>query len=68
MTDLGLLFDLNNKIDDVIAKKGLDKIKLRGQIAFKSGVMLYFTEDTPDDPDKVAKIKAAAAEVLGEAI
>jgi hypothetical protein len=65
---MGQLWELSEKINELIAKKGLDKMTTRGKIGLKSGVMLAFTKDSPDDPEKIKKIKAAAQEVLGEAV
>jgi hypothetical protein len=40
----------------------------RGKIGLKSGVLMAFNERTPDDPEKIRKIKEAVKEVLGETI
>ena len=65
---MGQLWDVSENINKVIDKKGLDKMKTRGKIGLKSGVLLSFRADTPDDPEKLAKIRAAAKEILGEAV
>jgi len=65
---MGNLWNVSEKINEVIAKKGLDRMKTRGKIGLKSGVLLSFREDTPDDPEKLAKVQAAAKEILGEAV
>jgi len=63
----GQLFRLVQRIDEIIVRSGLDRFKLRGQIAFKAGVPLdLIDEDTPDDPAKLQKLKTAASELLGQ--
>jgi len=62
----GQLHRLVQRIDQLILRTGLDRFKARGKIAFKVGFSLDLIEpDTPDDPGKLQKLKAAAAEVLG---
>jgi uncharacterized protein YqgV (UPF0045/DUF77 family) len=65
---MGQLFELSKKIDEIISKKGLDRMVTRGKIGLKSGVLMAFNERTPDDPEKIRKIKEAVKEVLGETI
>jgi len=62
------LWELNQKINEIIDKKGLDKPITRGRIGLKSGVLMAFNENTPDDQEKIQKIRDAVKEVLGEAI
>lgn len=63
---MGQLYELSEKINEIIDRKGLDKMVTRGKIGLKSGVLMVFREGTPEDPEKIAKIKAATKEVLGE--
>ncbi len=65
---MGQLFEISKKIDDVISQKGMDKLITRGKIGLKSGILMAFNENTPDDAEKIQKIKEAAKEVLGAAI
>lgn len=65
---MGQIFELSKKIDEIILKKGLDRMVTRGKIGLKSGVLMAFNEKTPDDPEKMRKIKEAVKEVLGETI
>lgn len=65
---MGQLFEISKKIDDVISQKGMDKLTTRGKIGLKSGILMAFNENTPDDAEKIQKIKEAAKEVLGTAI
>jgi hypothetical protein len=62
---MGQLFELSKKIDDIISQKGMDKMITRGKIGLKSGVLMAFNEKTPDDNEKIRKIKEAAKEILG---
>jgi hypothetical protein len=65
---MGQLFELSKKIDDIISQKGMDKMITRGKIGLKSGVLMAFNEKTPDDNEKIRKIKEAAKEILGVAL
>jgi hypothetical protein len=66
---MGQLNDMKVKIDQVIVQKGLDAASIRGKIGMKAGVLLTLVNaGTPDDPAKVEKLKAAAQEVLGQAL
>jgi hypothetical protein len=65
---MGKLLELNHKIDQLIEQKGLDKKLTRGKIGLKSGVLLAFNENTPDDPEKIKRIQAAVKEILGQGI
>ncbi len=63
----GKLHALVQRIDRLIARKRLDPFATRGQIALQAGFGLGFIDaETPDDPDKLSRLKAAATAVLGE--
>ena len=63
----GELYRTVQKIDERLLGSGADRFKLRGQIAMKAGVSLDLVDaDTPDDPERLQKLKAAAAAVLGK--
>jgi hypothetical protein len=62
---MGQLLQLSKRIDEIISEKGLERMPYRGKIGLKSGVLMAFNEDTPDDIEKITKIKQAAREVLG---
>ena len=65
----GQLFAAVQRINAVIERKRLDAFKTRGEIAMKAGFGLGFIDaETPDDANKLAKLKAAASAVLGEPI
>ncbi len=65
---MGQLFELSKKIDDIISQKGMDRMITRGKIGLRSGVLMAFNEKTPDDNEKLRKIKEAAKEILGVAL
>ncbi|MCX9011589.1 MAG: hypothetical protein OIN66_10770 [Candidatus Methanoperedens sp.] len=65
---MGQLLELSKKIDDIISEKGLDRLTTRGKIGLKSGVLMAFNDNTPDDAEKIQKIKEASKEILGVAI
>lgn len=65
---MGQLLELSKKIDQVISEKGLERMPTRGKIGLKSGILMAFNENTPDDIEKIIKIKQAAREVLGVGI
>jgi hypothetical protein len=65
---MGQLLQLSKRIDEVISEKGLERMPYRGKIGLKSGILMAFNENTPDDIEKIRKIKEAAREVLGVVI
>jgi hypothetical protein len=65
----GELFQLTQRIGAAIERKGLDVCKTRGAISLRAGFSLAFVdEDTPDDPQKLSQLRAAAESVLGRPI
>ncbi len=63
------LFTIVQRIDAAIQRRSLDRFKVRGEIAIRAGFALgLIDEATPDDPDRTAKLRAAAREVLGEPV
>jgi len=62
---VGQLYDAVAKINDVINARGLDVAKTKGELSLKSGFFLAIIfPDTPDDPEKLSKLRTAAKEVL----
>ena len=60
------LHELVQRIDARLAQSGADRFKLRGQIAIKAGFALDLVDaGTPDDPERLAKLRAAVSAVLG---
>jgi predicted regulator of Ras-like GTPase activity (Roadblock/LC7/MglB family) len=65
----GQLYATVGRINAVIERKRLDAFKVRGEIAMKAGFGLGFIDaETPDDAQKLSKLRAAASAVLGEPI
>jgi hypothetical protein len=66
---MGQLSDMRESIDRAIRDKGLDEFLVKGQISMKAGFMLSLVgETTPDNAEKVFRLKEAAFEVLGQHI
>jgi hypothetical protein len=64
---MAALYEMVQRIDSVIALKGLERFKVKGQIALKVGFTLSgVTRDTPDDPVKLTALAHAAQAVLGQ--
>lgn len=64
---MGALYETVRRIEGVIEKKGLPLYKTRGLIGLRAGFLLgMVTPDTPDDPLRIAALRSAASEVLGE--
>jgi hypothetical protein len=63
---VGRLFDAVQEIDRECAVRGLDPAKVKGEIGMKAGFFLMIVfPTTPDDPDKLEKLRAATQVVLG---
>jgi len=63
----GRLHQMVQKINAAIARKKMEASKARGAIALKAGFALGCIDaTTPDDPEKLSRLEAAAAAVLGE--
>ncbi len=59
------LYDLRMRIEAHIKSSGLDAMEAKGKIGLRAGKLLAFiSPTTPDDPAAIAKLKAAAKEVL----
>ena len=59
------LYDMKLVIEQKIKDDKLDAAEVKGKIGLRSGTVLAFiSPTTPDDPAKVAKLKAALKEVL----
>ena len=62
---MGQLHDIVQKIDALIAKAQLPAYKTKGEIALRAGFILsWVNASTPDDPAKIAKLRAAVQEIL----
>lgn len=62
---MGQLNDLKVRIEEKIKADKLDEAAVKGKIGLKAGKLLAFiTPSTPDDAAVIAKLKAAAKEIL----
>jgi len=63
---MGRLHDAVLEIDRICQDRGLDSVKAKGEISMKSGFFLAIIfPHTPDDTEKLEKLRAAAQSVLG---
>ncbi|OGS02746.1 MAG: hypothetical protein A2339_00355 [Elusimicrobia bacterium RIFOXYB12_FULL_50_12] len=63
---MGQLYEIALKVNKAIEDSKLDKFQTRGKISLKTGFMLgLINANTPDDNDKIEKVKAAVKEILG---
>ena len=63
---VGRLYDAIEEIDRVCTSRGLDKIKVKGEISMKAGFFLAIVfPHTPDDSEKIDKLRQSAEDVLG---
>jgi len=63
----GALHQAVQRIEAAIARRRLDAARTRGAIALAAGFSLRcIDEETPDDPERLARLEAAAASVLGQ--
>jgi len=59
------LHDMKLRIEAKIQADGLDAVAVKGKIGLRTGKLLAFIKpDTPDTPEQVVKLKAAAKEIL----
>lgn len=66
---VGELYRTVLRVNAAIETSGKDRFKVRGQIALKAGFALDLIDaDTPDDPERLQKLVAAAAAVLGHPV
>lgn len=66
---VGRLYDAIEEIDRVCTSRGLDKVKVKGEISMKAGFFLAIVfPHTPDDADKIDKLRQSAKDVLGIAL
>lgn len=64
------LYDAVQRVDELIRTSGKsdkERIQAKGQIAIKAGFMLAsITEQSPENPAKLASLRAAVRSVLGQ--
>lgn len=58
-------YEAKRKVEQVIADRRLNEAEVKGKLSLKSGMLLAFIKpDSPDDPVKLEKLRAAARELL----
>lgn len=66
VVNVGRLYDAVEEVDRVCQARGLDAVKVKGEISMKAGFFLAIVfPHTPDDAEKLEKLRTAAREVLG---
>lgn len=66
---MGALYETVRRIEAAIERKRLPLYKTRGLIGLRAGFLLgMVTADTADDPLRIAALRAAALDVLGEEV
>lgn len=59
------LYDMRQQVEKIITDQNLDPFKIRGTIGLKAGILFgSIKQDTPDENDKIDKLRAAVKEVL----
>lgn len=59
------LYDLRLRIEEKIKADKLNPMDVKGKLGLRSGKLLaLITPSTPDDPEVIEKLKAAAKEIL----
>lgn len=63
---MGRLYDAVMEIDRICQDRGLDGARTKGEISLKAGFFLAIVfPHTPDDTEKLDKLRSAAESVLG---
>lgn len=66
---MGQLHEMVQQLDHLIKLKGLPFAKTKGLVVIKAGFSLVLIDpSTPDDPARIARLRAAVKEVIGETI
>ena len=66
---MGALYETVRRIEAAIERRRLPLYTTRGLVGLRAGFLLgMVTPDTPDDPLRLAALRAAARDVLGEEI
>jgi hypothetical protein len=66
---MGRMYEMVQRIDSIIDRKGLDAFKTKGQISLECGFFVSLIgPDEPDDDQKIRTLADAAQRVLGEPI
>lgn len=65
---MGELYEMSRRITEEIGRDNspMDQVRLRGELAVKTGfIVTLIAPSDPDDPAKIAALRAAARDVLG---
>lgn len=66
---MGVLYDLKMQVETIAVRQHRDVSLIRGEISRKAGFMISLVGvSSPDDPDRVARLKDAIFEVLNEQV
>jgi hypothetical protein len=62
---MGQTYDAKVKLEQIIRERRLDAADVRGKLSLRSGMLLALVRpDSPDDPVKLEKLRAAARELF----
>ncbi len=62
---MGQLYDAKLKLEKIIEQKRLDGVETKGKLSLRSGLLFALIRpDTPDDPAKLEKLRAAVRQLL----
>lgn len=62
---MGKLYDVRMKIEQITKDRNLDPFKTKGELTLRCGFMIsLIKESTPDDEEKLKKLKNAVREVF----
>jgi hypothetical protein len=63
------LYDMKLRVEEKIKVDHLEAAQVYGKLGLKTGMLMsLINASTPDNPEKIAKFKSAAMEVLGLAL
>jgi hypothetical protein len=66
---VSLLYEMKIRVEEKIRADGLDAMDVKGKLGLKSGMLIaLISASTPDHPEKIAKFKSAAKEILNLAL
>lgn len=66
---MGQLYEMVQRVDQLIHEKGLPFARTKGLVVIKAGFSLVLIEPTtPDDPSKAERLRAAVRDVIGVSI
>jgi hypothetical protein len=58
-------YEAKVRLERIIQERRLNEAEVKGKLSLKAGMLLAFVKpDSPDEPEKLAKLRAAARELL----